>query len=375
MLLSRLTPAQHAEGRKTASNRHRERPRAHLLSQELFHDALVRERKRADRFEEAFVVIMVTLDRQRLAAAAVRQLAAAMVQADIGADVIGWLERDVVLGLIRSTAIADIEDTVRTLTEAVRRAVAGNVTPFLAGGCAFRCEIYSPQSEIVSPVILDPGNARRKPRYLAGVIAKRALDLFGSLACLLAFAPIFLGVAAVVKMTSNGPVLFRQERVGRAGRPFMMLKFRTMHVGNDERVHKEYVENFIQQGQAATTGKDAVFKLVGDTRITSVGSFLRKSSLDELPQLWNVLRGEMSLVGPRPPIAYEVARYKSWHRRRVLEAKPGMTGLWQVTGRSRTSFDDMVRLDLRYVMEWSFWNDVKILLGTPRAVLSGTGAR
>ena len=131
----------------------------------------------------------------------------------------------------------------------------------------------------------------------------------------------------------------------------MMLKFRTMHVGTDERIHKEYVESFIQQGQAATSGKDTVFKLVNDPRITSVGNFLRKSSLDELPQFWNVLRGEMSLVGPRPPIPYEVARYKSWHRRRVLEAKPGMTGLWQVTGRSRTTFDDMVRLDLRYVGE------------------------
>ena len=154
----------------------------------------------------------------------------------------------------------------------------------------------------------------------------------------------------------------------------MMLKFRTMQVGTDERIHRDYVESFIQQGQAATSGKDTVFKLVNDPRITSVGNFLRKSSLDELPQFWNVLRGEMSLVGPRPPIPYEVARYKSWHRRRVLEAKPGITGPWQVTGRSRTTFDDMVRMDLRYVANCSFWTDVKILLATPRAVLSRSGA-
>jgi lipopolysaccharide/colanic/teichoic acid biosynthesis glycosyltransferase len=201
------------------------------------------------------------------------------------------------------------------------------------------------------------------------------LDLFGSLCCLIAFSPLFVAVALAVKLTSRGPVLFRQQRIGRAGRPFTMLKFRTMHVGLDERIHREYVEAFIQHGQAATSGTGTVFKLVNDPRITSVGGFLRKSSLDELPQFLNVLSGEMSLVGPRPPVAYEVARYKSWHRRRVLEAKPGMTGLWQVTGRSRTTFDDMVRLDLRYVATSSLWTDVKILLATPRAVLSGSGAR
>ena len=117
-----------------------------------------------------------------------------------------------------------------------------------------------------------------------------------------------------------------------------------------------------------------VFKIVNDPRVTPLGHFLRRSSLDEFPQFWNVLRGEMSLVGPRPPLPYEVARYKRWHRRRVLEAKPGITGLWQVTGRSRTTFDEMVRLDLRYARSYSLWTDLKILLATPRAVCSGKGA-
>jgi lipopolysaccharide/colanic/teichoic acid biosynthesis glycosyltransferase len=117
-----------------------------------------------------------------------------------------------------------------------------------------------------------------------------------------------------------------------------------------------------------------VFKIVDDPRVTPVGHFLRKSSLDEFPQFWNVLKGDMSLVGPRPPLAYEVAQYKRWHRRRVLDAKPGITGLWQVTGRSRTTFDEMVRLDLRYAKNWSVWMDLKILLATPRAVMSGRGA-
>jgi lipopolysaccharide/colanic/teichoic acid biosynthesis glycosyltransferase len=155
----------------------------------------------------------------------------------------------------------------------------------------------------------------------------------------------------------------------------MMFKFRTMKVNADPRIHQEYVEKFIQSNQAATSGNGAVFKLQNDPRVTPVGNFLRRSSLDELPQFWNVLRGEMSLVGPRPPLPYEVARYKQWHRRRVLEAKPGITGLWQVTGRSRTTFDEMVRLDLRYARSHSVWTDLNILLATPKAVFSGKGAR
>ena len=129
-----------------------------------------------------------------------------------------------------------------------------------------------------------------------------------------------------------------------------MLKFRTMHTGVDDRVHRDYVSSFIKgAGQIKGSGQNGFFKLTNDRRVTPIGSLLRKTSLDELPQLWNVLRGDMSLVGPRPPIPYELEQYDPWHRRRVLEAKPGITGLWQVTGRSRTTFDEMVRLDLRYI--------------------------
>jgi lipopolysaccharide/colanic/teichoic acid biosynthesis glycosyltransferase len=200
---------------------------------------------------------------------------------------------------------------------------------------------------------------------------KRALDIAGSAILMLMLLPVYAVVAALVKMTSTGPVFFSQERVGRMGRSFRMLKFRTMYVNSDSAIHKKYVTDFITSNQADTSG---VFKIVNDPRITPVGRILRKTSLDELPQFWNVLRGDMSLVGPRPPLAYEVQQYKPWHRRRVLEAKPGITGLWQVTGRSRTTFDDMVRLDLRYARTCSVWTDVKILLATPRAVISGKGA-
>jgi lipopolysaccharide/colanic/teichoic acid biosynthesis glycosyltransferase len=154
------------------------------------------------------------------------------------------------------------------------------------------------------------------------------------------------------------------------------LKFRSMRTDCDPRIHQEYVNQFIagQVSGASENGETLVFKIQKDPRITAIGSFLRKTSLDELPQFWNVLRGEMSLVGPRPPIAYEFRAYDIWHRRRVLEIKPGITGLWQVEGRSRTRFDDMVRLDLQYARAWSLWLDVKILMQTPAAVFTGNGA-
>jgi lipopolysaccharide/colanic/teichoic acid biosynthesis glycosyltransferase len=153
-----------------------------------------------------------------------------------------------------------------------------------------------------------------------------------------------------------------------------MLKFRTMRVDADHALHQKFVTEFIQAGANAGQGGSTPFKIARDPRVTPIGRFLRKTSLDELPQLWNVLIGEMSLVGPRPPIPYEVEQYKLWHNRRLFEAKPGVTGLWQVVGRSRTTFDEMVRLDLRYVKSRSLWTDLKILLATPRAVISGKGA-
>ena len=185
------------------------------------------------------------------------------------------------------------------------------------------------------------------------------------------FAPAMLVALAAVRLSSPGPVLLRQVRIGRRGEPFRMLKFRTMHVSAGHRVHQEYMAWFIKSsGQQPRTGHE-VFKLTNDPRITPAGRILRRASLDELPQFWNVLRGDMSLVGPRPPLPFEVEQYQPWHRRRVLEAKPGITGLWQVSGRSRTTLDDMVRLDLRYARTRSLWTDIKILAATPRAMFKG----
>jgi lipopolysaccharide/colanic/teichoic acid biosynthesis glycosyltransferase len=214
---------------------------------------------------------------------------------------------------------------------------------------------------------------KRKPL----LVLKRTIDVAGSLLLCILCAPLCLIIALVIKASSEGPVLFRQKRVGQYGRCFTFLKFRSMYVNNDHSVHKEYVTKLIaRQAERVQSDRNngGVFKLANDKRVTRIGKFLRKSSLDELPQFLNVLIGDMSLVGPRPPIPYELAAYQTWHRRRLLEVKPGITGLWQVTGRSQVDFDEMVRLDLRYATSWTPWLDVKILIRTPLAVVKGSGA-
>jgi lipopolysaccharide/colanic/teichoic acid biosynthesis glycosyltransferase len=215
-----------------------------------------------------------------------------------------------------------------------------------------------------------------QPKAVARTV-KRAIDITGSTLALVVLSPVLLAISLLIKLTSKGPVLFCQRRVGQLGKEFTFLKFRSMCVNNDVTVHKEYVSHFIA-GQAtmqeSADGTASAYKVIDDPRVTPFGRFLRKTSLDELPQLINVVKGEMSLVGPRPPIPYELASYELWHLRRIIEAKPGITGLWQVCGRSKTSFDEMVRLDLRYARGWSLSLDFKILLRTPGVVLSGDGA-
>jgi lipopolysaccharide/colanic/teichoic acid biosynthesis glycosyltransferase len=209
---------------------------------------------------------------------------------------------------------------------------------------------------------------------------KRILDIIGSFMLLVLCLPLLVLIGVAIKLTSKGPILFKQTRIGQFGQHFTFLKFRSMYTDADSRLHQQYVQKFILQSKDGNGAHEALkqggfFKLNQDPRITPVGRFIRTTSLDELPQLLNVLAGTMSLVGPRPPIPYEAEHYDMWHRRRVLEGKPGITGLWQVKGRSRTTFEDMVRLDLQYIDEWSLWTDVKLLLQTPWTVIKCEGAR
>jgi exopolysaccharide biosynthesis polyprenyl glycosylphosphotransferase len=216
---------------------------------------------------------------------------------------------------------------------------------------------------------------RESPMKGPALAVKRAADCVTSCLCIVILSPIFIVIAVGIKLTSTGPVFFRQTRIGQAGKEFTFYKFRTMRVDTDERLHREYAQQFIN-GKSENHPRPVngqVFKITNDPRVTSVGRLLRKTSLDELPQLFNIMRGEKSLVGPRPPIAYEIAHYKEWHRRR-LEAKPGLTGLWQVSGRSSVPFNEMVLMDLYYIDNWSLWSDVKILLRTIPVIVSGKGA-
>jgi lipopolysaccharide/colanic/teichoic acid biosynthesis glycosyltransferase len=294
-------------------------------------------------------------------------------------DVLGWYERGKKLGLLMTEiGYADTNDLdviAHKITDAVERAL----TPEGQSRLKLVFRVY-PDSvsdagsdgagkpdAVLYPDLSKSQNHRRS------MVLKRILDLLGSACAILLFLPLFLVIAALVKLSSPGPVFFRQQRLGQYGQLFNFFKFRTMYVNNDPAIHQEYVARLIAGSRDAGQGS-ATFKLKNDPRVTPLGRFLRKSSLDELPQFFNVLRNDMSLVGPRPPLPYEYERYQVWHRRRVLEMKPGITGLWQVEGRSRTTFEEMVRIDLRYAGSRSFWMDLKILLLTPAAVLSGRGA-
>jgi exopolysaccharide biosynthesis polyprenyl glycosylphosphotransferase len=206
---------------------------------------------------------------------------------------------------------------------------------------------------------------RTVPDYSVQLLLKRLADILGATVGLLLLGPlVMLPVALAIRLTSRGPILFRQRRSGLHGRQFTMLKFRTM-VSNAEMLRAEL--------QIFNEATGPVFKIQNDPRITRLGRFLRRASIDELPQLWNVLWGDMSIVGPRPPIPAEVERYDPWHRRR-LSMKPGLTCLWQVRGRSQIGFDQWMKLDLEYIDNWSLWLDLKILLRTIPAVLRGVGA-
>jgi lipopolysaccharide/colanic/teichoic acid biosynthesis glycosyltransferase len=336
-----------------------------VLSPGLFRRVLAAERRRANRANQPLTTMMLSIHdiRPRDTGLVWRHAIDAVTDQTRDTDVIGWLSDRRALAVILDGAPADEDRYARDLEVRIRRDLAGRVDAETVARVVVSRHTHS----LVTP------DARDRQRVYDGL--KRLLDIVLSLTLLVLLAPLFVLIAALVKLKSPGPVFYRQARIGRMMKPFEMLKFRTMHVDADHALHHAFVSEFIKSGGGGhAKGAPGVFKIVDDPRVTPIGALLRKTSLDELPQLWNVLRGQMSLVGPRPPLPYEVEQYKPWHTRRVIEAKPGITGLWQVGGRSRTTFDDMVRLDLRYARARSLTMDLRILLATPRAVVSGKGA-
>jgi lipopolysaccharide/colanic/teichoic acid biosynthesis glycosyltransferase len=350
-----------------------------ILEEDLFRSALVRERKRADRFDEVFAVVTVeSLDpADALARELLKPIAGVITEATRETDLVGWLTKGKVIGVMLPELVAPAQGAASQIEDRIGHELAVRLGSTALSRVSVKVHVHagagvsSVDATTATEGLVAAIDARRSRTVPDGF--KRALDIVFSLALLTILSPIFLILAAAVKLTSRGPVLFRQTRIGEKAQPFTMLKFRSMNAEAPAALHQQFVTEFIRSG-AGAKGAGGVFKLTSDPRITAIGHILRKTSLDELPQFWNVLRGDMSLVGPRPPLQYELEQYRSWHWRRVLDAKPGITGLWQVKGRSRTTFDEMVRLDLRYVRTRSLWTDIRILLATPRAVLTGKGA-
>lgn len=343
-----------------------------LYPEEYFSGAILLERKRTDRSGRPFTLLLIDLSESGVNESDRPGCSGALASCTRDIDVKGWYATGRVLGVI-------LPDTGGI---AAANCVAAKIRQALAGlwgeegtrqvNISFH---FYPGEETGT---FDPALYPRERARNGALRAKRLLDLIFSSLGLLALSPLFALVSLLVIATSKGPVFFRQERIGRLGKRFTFLKFRSMYVNGNQKIHEEFINDFIKgknisKAEVSRSMTRAVYKIERDPRITPVGYFLRKSSLDELPQLINVLRGEMSLIGPRPPLPYECEIYEPWHMRRV-EAKPGITGLWQVKGRSRTSFDEMVRLDLKYMREWSLWLDVKILIMTPWAVLTCRGA-
>lgn len=248
-----------------------------------------------------------------------------------------------------------------------RRGVEFRIAPSL-----FNC--LPRKTEIDQIGVLPMIRLFREPLSSSARILKRTFDLISAALAIILLFPLWLLIALLIKLDSRGPVFYTQERVGMDGRLFLLYKFRTMKAGSDPQLHREYQRAFIAGRAEANLGDNQkpTYKLLADPRITRIGKLLRRTSLDEVPQLLNVLLGDMSLVGPRPPIPYEVEAYELWHRKR-LDMKPGLTGLWQVSGRNRLPFEEMVRLDLFYIENWSLLLDCKIILRTGFVMIGGEG--
>lgn len=356
-----------------------------VLDEDAFVSMLYLERRRAERADKRYVLMLIDV-RDALSGMDATRTTAALTQTVCEitreTDIIGWYVENSLLGVI-GTEIgqASLEEIRHVLSEKFRAAFSSVLGKERASLVFVSFHFFPEERENNNSngsgnIALYPDLCRKGTSQRLALGVKRLMDVFGSACALILLSPLFALIALAIKLTSKGPVLFRQERFGQYGKRFKLVKFRSMRTNCDSKIHEEYVSRFIagQFQRGVTIGEKQVFKLQQDPRITRVGAFLRKTSLDELPQFWNVLTGAMSLVGPRPPLEYEFKAYEVWHRRRVLEIKPGITGLWQVEGRSRTQFDDMVRLDLNYACKWSIWLDLKILLRTPAAVLSGDGA-
>lgn len=354
-----------------------------VLNEEAFKRRIAVERKRTERCKDPFLLMLLETAVHPGGTKGSKDLdkvVCALLPTTRETDVIGWYRDQASVGVIfTGLATCDKSAVLSTILNRVSTALRNELTLDQFGQISMSFHFFPDDwsdetSDCPGNLALYPDlqSFKNKKRVDFGV--KRTIDVTGSAVMLMVCAPLLATIALAVKVSSKGPVFFRQQRVGQYGKRFTFLKFRSMYANNDQEQHKEYVKRLIA-GNAERISLDGrnegVYKLANDRRITPIGRILRRTSLDELPQFLNVLWGDMSLVGPRPPIPYELAAYETWHRRRLLQVKPGITGLWQVEGRNRIPFDEMVRLDLQYATSWTPLLDFKILLRTPSAVIKG----
>ena len=360
--------------------------RSGTFHEEAFHSMLTLERRRAERSRKPFVLMLLdagAFAETGTADSVMLSVTSTVLKSTRETDLVGWYKNGVTLGVIFTEISSESEIPITEILHSkVVDALLAELSREITSKLSVTVHLFPEDrdregAEPVADLRLYPDVSESGSKQRLSRVAKRVIDILGSSALLFLLSPLLAAIALVIKLTSKGPVIFQQERLGQLGVRFKCLKFRTMYANNDPKIHREYIQRFISgqtNGDNTEQGKPTVYKITNDPRVTPIGRFLRKVSLDEIPQFWNVLTGEMSLVGPRPSLPYEFEIYEIWHRRRVLELKPGVTGLWQVSGRSRTCFDDMVRLDLRYSQSWSLWLDFKILIATPRAIFDGEGA-
>lgn len=355
------------------------------LNEDMFRRLIAIERKRTERSKAPFVLMLLEVANQNSEKTkrSLECIVNALVASCRDTDLVGWYKDHCIVGVMFTGLVVSDKNSILTaILSRVSDTLRNELTFEQFSQVSISFHIFPDDWENDKPgrpsnSALYPDLTSHDSNQKSLLVVKRVIDVIGAGTLTLLCLPLFLVIALCVRLTSKGPILFKQDRVGQFGQVFTFLKFRSMNVDNDHSVHREFVTKLIAHEAnvgANAGGRPAVYKLTNDKRVTSIGRFLRRTSLDELPQLINVLKGDMSLVGPRPPIPYELAAYQVWHRRRVLEVKPGITGLWQVTGRSRVKFDEMVRLDLRYATSWTPWLDLMILIRTPLAVIRGSGA-
>jgi lipopolysaccharide/colanic/teichoic acid biosynthesis glycosyltransferase len=353
-----------------------------IYDEDYFKELLILERKRSERSEKHFLLALIdvaSLLKGKNRKSIGKSICTAVQASCREIDVKGWHVKNRIIGLIYvEVKVAKVEAIIKKLKDNL----ASELSSLELQEQPEISYVVFPDNQNNQQIVDDTTTAsfysapdENKASMRVSLAIKRIIDFVVSFSGLCFFAPLMTVIAVLVKCTSKGPVFFKQKRLGIGGKQFTFLKFRSMYVTNNDQIHKDFVTSFIQNSDKnAQEGKPRVYKLKDDPRITPIGKFLRKTSLDELPQLINVLIGKMSLVGPRPCLPYEFEKYGLWHKRRILETKPGITCIWQVEGRSTTTFETMVRMDIQYIMQWSLFLDVKLLVKTPFAVIFAKGA-